>query len=170
MNSSFLFEYIHGLSNHYYLLDQLMIFSARYLILISFILTLGSIRGSVNNKKAFLLSIFSLGISLILVEVIRMIYYQPRPFLELNFIPLIPPIQEASFPSEHTISAFTLAWSYLIYRSKLGRTLLVFASLIGFSRIYVGVHYPLDILGGVLISLFVVLFLHHFHKLLKRYI
>jgi membrane-associated phospholipid phosphatase len=60
-----------------------------------------------------------------------------------------------SFPSGHTCSAFSAALVY--YRMlprKWGITAVIIASLIAFSRLYLGVHYPSDVLGGILAGAF----------------
>jgi undecaprenyl-diphosphatase len=56
-----------------------------------------------------------------------------------------------SFPSDHATAAFGVAlatWAFLDRRW--GGVLFAAAVLIGFARVYVGVHYPVDILGGLL--------------------
>ncbi|HHY73456.1 MAG TPA: phosphatase PAP2 family protein [Bacillus bacterium] len=60
---------------------------------------------------------------------------------------------DASFPSDHTTGAFALALAVLFVHRKIGLGMLLFAFLTGFSRIYVGHHYPLDILGSIVVSL-----------------
>ncbi len=54
-----------------------------------------------------------------------------------------------SFPSGHTSSAFAAAFALLCCNRKLGIPTMVFAALMGFSRIYVQVHYCTDVIGGV---------------------
>ena len=59
-----------------------------------------------------------------------------------------------SFPSEHATAAFGVAFVTLIFLSRSwGLLLTVVAAAIGFARIYAGVHYPSDILGGAVVAL-----------------
>lgn len=60
---------------------------------------------------------------------------------------------DASFPSGHTMASFAAAVSLLYYNKKIGLLALILASLIAFSRLYLYVHYPTDILAGMLIGI-----------------
>ena len=60
-----------------------------------------------------------------------------------------------SFPSGHTTNSFAAAWvMFTMLPRKYGVPALILAILIAFSRMYVGVHYPTDILGGVIVGCF----------------
>ena len=58
-----------------------------------------------------------------------------------------------SFPSNHAMNMFTAATVLSYFYKKYAGYFFGFAVLIGFSRIYVGVHYPLDIVGGALFGI-----------------
>ena len=58
-----------------------------------------------------------------------------------------------SFPSGHTSSAFAAAFAILIYNRKIGIPMTFFAALMGFSRIYVEVHYCTDVIAGAIVGL-----------------
>lgn len=96
--------------------------------------------------------LLSLVIGVVLTNLIlKNVIARPRPFSELKeLLPLIRLPRDYSFPSGHTCASFSSA---LIYYKMLpkewGITFLILASLIGFSRMYLGVHYPSDILGGI---------------------
>jgi undecaprenyl-diphosphatase len=55
-----------------------------------------------------------------------------------------------SFPSAHAMNMFAQAMLFSLFYRKRALWFLGFASLIGFSRIYVGVHYPIDVVGGAI--------------------
>lgn len=145
------FFFIFGLSGKSQISDDLMIFAAKYLIYFTIVFTFAmAIKMGFKEKKAILLSIFGLGVVLLLVILIRLFYIEPRPFVTLDIKPLIDHNTDAAFPSMHTSIMAVIAFAFIYYKSKLGLLLLTLAFLVGLSRIYVGVHYPLDIIGGFL--------------------
>lgn len=66
---------------------------------------------------------------------------------------LIPFPSEYSFPSGHTLSSFIGATCIFVREKRLGIPAYVLASLIAFSRLYLYVHFPTDIIGGILLGL-----------------
>ena len=60
---------------------------------------------------------------------------------------------EFSFPSGHTASSFAAAIGLFIYHKKLGIAALIWATLVAFSRLYMYVHYPTDILAGIVMGI-----------------
>lgn len=79
---------------------------------------------------------------------------RPRPFLEIPALePLIKRPKGFSFPSGHTTLAFAVA--FIISRilpKRYSIPAFLMAALVAFSRLYLGVHYPTDILGGICIG------------------
>lgn len=77
-----------------------------------------------------------------------------RPFVrfqELTVLTTIP--RDSSFPSGHTAASFAVAAAiYMAGYRKMGRFLYVFATLIGASRLYLGVHYPTDVIVGAIVG------------------
>ncbi len=75
------------------------------------------------------------------------IIYRPRPYA-------VAPYQEydSSFPSIHTTDAFALATTISSYHRRFSVIMFAWAVLIGFSRLYLGVHYLTDVLAGALIG------------------
>lgn len=80
---------------------------------------------------------------------------RPRPFhVSDQILPLIPLPSSFSFPSGHTSGSLTAAFAlYKTTPKKYGVPAVILAALIGLSRIYVGVHYPTDVLGGLAVAI-----------------
>ncbi|MDO8498543.1 MAG: phosphatase PAP2 family protein [bacterium] len=155
MENTNLFFQIFNLSHQNPLLDQLMVFGAEYLIFISYLLALLLFfKAGSSERKALVLTVLGFLISQILIRVIHLFYLEPRPFITFPITPLIKHTAEASFPSTHTTIMATLAFSYMIYHSKYTLLFIFFLVWVGFARIFVGVHYPFDILGGMAVGLF----------------
>lgn len=79
---------------------------------------------------------------------------RPRPFVDFpDVVLLISPPGEFSFPSGHTLSSFAAAGVIFAAHRRLGIGAFCLAGLIGFSRMYLFVHYPSDVLAGALLGL-----------------
>lgn len=93
-------------------------------------------------------------------SLIKKIIARPRPCHTVDSIPILQNVRLLvdcgsgfSFPSSHAVNNFAAAsyFSYFYRRWTLG--FFFFAALVAFSRVYVGVHYPSDIVGGAVIGL-----------------
>ena len=108
-----------------------------------------------KTRKIGIVALLSIGLCFLITNLcLKNVIARPRPF---NMIPeltiLIDAPHSFSFPSGHTANSFAMAFIYLkMLPKKWGITAIVIASLIGFSRLYLGVHYPSDVLGGVLVA------------------
>ncbi|MBP0724438.1 phosphatase PAP2 family protein [Bacillus sp. RG28] len=110
-----------------------------------------------HHRSEIILFIVVMGGSTVLNFVLKHLFHRARPTIHRL-------IQETgySFPSGHSMEAFALygVLAYLLWRhtsSSLGKTLLIIFSvfmtlMIGISRIYLGVHYPSDVIGAYLVS------------------
>lgn len=169
MDNTSLFFLIFGLGGHTPLVDALMIFGARYLIFIGFLLSLFLIfKGTVKERKAFVLMVLAIPITVLIIMGIHIFLYEPRPFVTYHFTPLYPYNPDASFPSRHASFISIMAFSYLYFKSKWSYTFIVFLLWIGISRVYTGVHYPLDILGGILVGIISLVVAGQVMKFLKN--
>lgn len=79
---------------------------------------------------------------------------RPRPFWTYADIAALLHPGGFSFPSGHTVSSFCAATVCFGYFRKIGISCYVLAALIGFSRLYLGVHYPTDVLCGAVLGVF----------------
>lgn len=108
-----------------------------------------------KTRKVGLMSAVALIGSLIINNhIIKNLVQRPRPFVTFTDIRiLIPKPSEFSFPSGHTSSSFAAtAVFYRFLPKKVGIPAVVLAGFIGFSRLYVGVHYPTDVLAGAIMG------------------
>ena len=87
-----------------------------------------------------------------LVGRIRPYDYQLQHF-QKEIILLVEGLHDYSFPSGHTIASFEAATALLIGNKKLGIPAMVLAVLIAFSRLYLYVHYPTDVLASVILGI-----------------
>lgn len=84
---------------------------------------------------------------------IKPIIARPRPFQTYSDLVALVAQGGFSFPSAHAMSSFASATAIFFYHKKLGVICLIAAILIAFSRLYVCVHYPSDVLCGSLIGI-----------------
>lgn len=99
---------------------------------------------------------FSIAMSLqyfIVCGILKPLFERPRPYIYNDGISIIvASLNSYSFPSGHTALAFAFAFSLLVYGKKGFIPGLIFAILMGFSRMYLYVHYPSDVLIGAIIG------------------
>jgi len=129
-----------------------------------FFLVLGLLAsfGSSPQRGAVLQSLVAAVAVRGLNEGLGRLYHRDRPFLRPGIQPLLAHRPSASFPSNHAACAFALAVPILGVAPLTGGLLLGMATLLAFSRVYVGVHYPLDVIGGAAIGTVLALLLPPF--------
>ncbi|RQD74196.1 MAG: phosphatase PAP2 family protein [Halanaerobium sp. MSAO_Bac5] len=89
------------------------------------------------------------------VRLINWLYLRPRPFVSLEIESLIEHSACASFPSMHSSSAFVIAIAIYNIYPRFGKLMLVLAAITAASRVIVGVHYPSDVLGGLILAVLI---------------
>ena len=86
---------------------------------------------------------------------------RPRPnWVNLGVELLIDNPLDFSFPSGHTLSSFVAAFLISMDNHKFGYAAIPFAALMAFSRLYLYVHYPSDVLAAVVLAFFIALAVH----------
>jgi len=155
-----LFKKINDFAGENSLSDWVGIFGARYLIviiiasLLKYVFIYKDKAERLINLRVVFNAIFSAGLGLLFNFIISIFIQRSRPFeigLGENIYGSVWTV--GSFPSEHTTIAFAIAMAVFLTYKKFGTILLVLAAIVGVSRIYVGIHYPLDILAGALVGL-----------------
>lgn len=117
-----------------------------------------------KTRKAGITALLALGMGALLTNVLlKNLVARPRPYdAWAALIPLVKRLSDYSFPSGHTCASFASAFVY--YRMlprKYGLAAIVLAALIALSRLYLGMHYPTDVLAGFLVGSLSGLFAYH---------
>ena len=153
-----IFQTINNLAGRWPVLDQIGIFlasNAGYLLLAYLAYRWLFPKGS--DRRMVLVSIlgavFARGV---LVTLIRTWYHRARP-ISVDAVHQLVTNDHWAFPSGHASFFFALATGVYLYNKKLGLLYYFFAILMGVSRIFIGVHWPTDILAGAILGTVVTL-------------
>jgi undecaprenyl-diphosphatase len=115
----------------------------------------------VKKSKPLLKQFYILAVVLILVAIfsqgLKALIFRERPFVTHSFIEKLSDAGSSSFPSGHTLEAFAIAaaLSLSFPRKKIVIPVYIWATLVAYSRMALGVHYPSDILAGIVIGTFI---------------
>lgn len=160
-----LFFLINNLAGQYTLLDGFFVFITRVFVPVIillctfwFFIVLPKKNKVLSKKFLFykegVLFIFSLVIVFLIVHLAKVIIAFPRPSEILSGVNSLSSYGSFdSFPSMHTALAFTVATFVRKYSKSTGFILFIIATLVGISRIFVGVHFPIDVLIGAFIGI-----------------
>lgn len=107
------------------------------------------LRGNFAIKKQIVKAFIFTTVALLISQIISHSFYHPRPFVMEVGRTLIYHSPNGSFPSDHMLIFSTIAFSYFFSEKRnLGIILILLAWLVAWSRVYLGVHFPLDMLGA----------------------
>jgi undecaprenyl-diphosphatase len=149
-----------------------MIFCASYLVYIVFLVVAICLAYLVAKRewRPVIYFMATLAVTFILLQLMAMLNFDHRPFMDHRLTQLVAHASGKSFPSDHTTVTAGIAFGLLFFTrfKKLGVVVLAAACLIGFARIFVGIHYPLDILGGLVTGLLGGAFTFGVYKLIEN--
>ena len=153
-----LFRLINNLANKNTVLDKIMIFFSKdvpyiFMAVIAIVFILGVVKKNEEYRKASVNAFVITVINLILSFIIGSIYYVDRPFVHNKVNLLMPHSADASFPSDHATGTMSIALGLGKYNRILGVIMTILSIIVGFSRVYVGNHYPLDVIGAYIMVL-----------------
>ncbi len=177
-----LFNFInHGLENPVF--DAIMpaitelssfVFVTIFLIIVFLI---AKFKNKEEIKNIILICIISVLFVGLITVIIKYIVNEPRPFMELSNVHLLVVEDDLrSFPSGHTATVFSLITclilnikGYVKHYKAVSCLLILYGIIIGFSRIYVGVHYPIDVIFGAAIGICGSIFILNFEDKILGY-
>lgn len=107
--------------------------------------------GDEKAKDVAILCILALCIAYFASEILKLVFARPRPYEVLQGIHYFTNAHNYAFPSGHSTAAFTASTIIGLKYGHLG-ILLGLAALVAFSRVYIGVHYPSDVLFGAILG------------------
>lgn len=112
-----------------------------------------------ERKRKITLILFGLLLNSWIVNVpFKELFFRERPYLALDGVKILGVVWEnSSFPSGHVAASVTVIlialYLFKIRRMSLAITAIAFIIILGFSRIYLGMHYPSDVLAGVVVGI-----------------
>lgn len=112
------------------------------------------VRGTAQDRSDLVHAVMTVSVALLLGQVIAHLWPHTRPFIQHLGTNLLPHADNASFPSDHTLIFCGLGLGLLAARrlSWLALPLTALGLLVGWSRIYLGVHFPFDIAGAIAVA------------------
>ncbi len=157
----YLFQQINNLAGQWSTLDLAVIFLVSYL---QYVVGAGLLIFWFwdKNREERIKNCYLAGVAisaiilsrLVFTEIIRWIWFRPRPFIDHAVNLLIVHANTGSFPSGHAAFFFALATAVFLSNRCAGQWLFLAAFLISVARVFVGVHYPGDILVGAAVGIF----------------
>lgn len=105
-----------------------------------------------KTRKCGIFVLLSLLIQFAIGEgILKHVIARPRPYqLYPEYEPFVKPLTTTSFPSGHSMAAFAASTAIVQFNKKYGIAAYVLAALIAFSRVYLFMHWPSDILSGAI--------------------
>lgn len=101
--------------------------------------------------------------------ILKNVIVRARPsWIDPSIALLIPNPEDYSFPSGHTLASFEAAIMIFLHNKKWGAVALIIATLISFSRLYLFVHFPTDVLGAIVLALVISISLNYLWNKLEK--
>jgi undecaprenyl-diphosphatase len=106
-----------------------------------------------NARHGVIAAGIAAALGLAIAHGITMAWDRPRPYEAHSSVHLfVPASHDPSFPSDHATAAFAIGVSLYLRSRRVGLLALAMAAVLALARVAVGVHYPLDVIGGALVG------------------
>ena len=156
-----IFLWVNGWAGKFTALDEVMrLIASDYLVPVTLALILFALWFAGTDLETreryqigILVAVFAVALANSSIEVLNNFYFRDRPFLNHEVELLFYRPTDSSFPSNSAAAAFAITGSVGLFHRRLAIVIVSLAALYAFSRVYVGVHYPLDVLGGAVFGL-----------------
>ncbi len=134
--------------------DSIAVLVAKYLYLVQILIALIFFLRQPHPRQvemvAFAMVFFPLVV--VVARMAALFYFDPRPFVVGHFQPLLAHAPDNGFVSDHALLTSAAATLVVYFGWRLGLGLWVLAILVGASRVYVGIHHPIDVLAAFAMS------------------
>lgn len=163
------FQWINSWAGYTSFLDEIMLVitnSVPYvaIAILLFLWFSGKKKQTLDRRRTAIYAAFSSLMALFVNSIIHLIYYHPRPFVAHHVHLLVHHAADSSFVSDHAVLVFAIAWTILMRNERIKYPIFIWATVVAISRIYVGVHYPADVMGSALIAFGTSMLLVYFSK------
>lgn len=152
MNMEF-FKLINNLAYKNSVVDVIMIVFSKYvpylfMAVIAIVYMIGVFKKNSEYRKSMVSTFVFTIMNLFISFIVGNIYYVDRPFVHNKVNLLFPHAKDASLPSDHATGTMSIALGLGKYNKAISLTLSILSIIVGFSRVYVGHHYPADVMSA----------------------
>lgn len=133
-------------------MDMFIVFCAKYLIIVVGLFALSYWLTLPRKQKTEVLIMGAITgiVAFILAKTGSSMFVDPRPFVSDGVTPLFAYTADNGFPSDHTLVGMIITMALLSVSRKWAVNLFVLTIIVGASRVFAGVHHPIDIVGSIL--------------------
>ena len=159
-----IFRAVNDIGKEFPDINPLFIFFAEYTVYcLMLVLLFYWLTRNTQNKVMVVSAVISFFIAEATGKLIGLLYSHQQPFAVWSGVnKLIEKEVGNSFPSDHTIVFFSVCISIALFRKRFWYLWVALALILSISRIYVGVHYPVDILVGALLGTIAAILVYKF--------
>ena len=151
-------SYHNIITNNLALLISYLGILATWIVLSILLYIFGGEKGKNVAKKLIIVLI----VVSVLTQIIKFLVMRPRPYTELSSLVVLATENDMSFPSGHT--SISTAMAYVLSKEYKNWYFMLIPLMVGLSRLYIGVHYPSDVIGGFILGLIIAYLLERYLK------